>query len=117
MEFFLRWPLLLLVPFLSIAYGGVQGWSVGILEITVFFIMSIVFFSGRYNPSIFPAEKNLLYLSLLAVALIILQLVPLPPSLLDMVGSSRDLLKNLNVDVENRSLPGQISINRGATAE
>ncbi len=115
MERFLKWPLLFLVPSLALAYGGVQRWSVGIMEVIVFLLLFVTMLSSRHAFTFLTVERRLLILAAIMAGLIFLQLVPLPAFIVNNLSSSHTLLSGLAVSDLNLILPKQFSINRGAT--
>lgn len=83
------WPLALFFAFSSLAFGCMEGWSIATCEVILFLGAAVV---GWNNREFWSVPKRLWLPALLVVALIIIglvQLVPLPASWWETVGSDR----------------------------
>ncbi len=119
MEKALKCLVLLLIPFLALAFGGVQEWAISTMEILLFLALFIgaLLILTLHKEKLHPGSDNfiLFLFLLLPPALLVFQLIPFPEKLLDLISPGLTEIADMAGIKSRTSFPSRISINSNAT--
>ncbi len=108
---FLRWAIVLLVVLAPLPEGSAYPWALPLIEVLVFGLVAVGVLAvalGNERPALLSRGRPLALPVLLFVALVMLQIAPLPPRLLRIVSPATHRLYELSLPGWPREHSGQV---------